>query len=39
GDLSEAQLHELEAVAGRCPVHKLMTAVTTEISTKVERLP
>jgi putative redox protein len=39
GDLSEAQLQELEAVAGRCPVHKLMTAVKTEVSTKVERLP
>ena len=39
GELSDAQLQELEAVAGRCPVHKLMTAVTTEISTKVERLP
>lgn len=39
GELSEAQLHELETVAGKCPVHKLMTAVTTEITTKVERLP
>jgi putative redox protein len=39
GDLSDAQLHELESVAGKCPVHKLMTTVTTEVSTKVERLP
>jgi putative redox protein len=39
GDLSDAQLQELETVAGKCPVHKLMTAVTTEVSTKVERLP
>lgn len=38
GDLSDAQIAELEAVAGKCPVHKLMTTVTTEISTSVERL-
>jgi putative redox protein len=39
GDLSDAQLRELESVALKCPVHKLMTTVTTEISTQVERLP
>ena len=39
GDLSDAQLKELEAVAGKCPVHKLMTTVTTEITTRMERLP
>lgn len=39
GDLSDAQLAELEAVAQKCPVHKLMTQVTTEISTTVQRLP
>ncbi|HEX8955351.1 MAG TPA: OsmC family protein [Burkholderiaceae bacterium] len=39
GELSEAQLRELESVAGKCPVHKLMATVTTEITTKVERLP
>ena len=33
GDLSEAQREELLAVAMKCPVHKLMTAVTTEITT------
>jgi putative redox protein len=33
GDLSEAQRAELLAVAHKCPIHKLMTAVTTEIST------
>jgi putative redox protein len=33
GDLSEAQRQELLTVAGKCPVHKLMTAVTTEITT------
>jgi len=38
GDLTDAQIHELETVAGKCPVHKLMTQVTTEISTSVERL-
>jgi putative redox protein len=39
GDLTDAQLQELGTVAGKCPVHKLMTQVTTEISTHVERLP
>ncbi|MDB5846227.1 MAG: OsmC-like protein [Polaromonas sp.] len=39
GTLSDAQLKELEAVAGKCPVHKLMTTVTTEITTRMERLP
>jgi putative redox protein len=39
GELSDAQLHELAVVAEKCPVHKLMTAVTTEITTTVERLP
>ena len=36
---ADAQLAELEAVAQKCPVHKLMTQVTTEISTTVQRLP
>lgn len=39
GALSDAQLQELEAVAKKCPVHKLMATVTTEISTQVQRLP
>jgi putative redox protein len=39
GNLSDEQLRELETVAGKCPVHKLMTSVTTEVSTVVERLP
>jgi putative redox protein len=39
GDLSDAQLQELHAVAQKCPVHKLMTTVTTEIITELERLP
>jgi putative redox protein len=38
GELTDAQLRELQAVADKCPVHKLMTKVTTEITTKVERL-
>ncbi|MDB5917256.1 MAG: osmotically inducible protein OsmC [Massilia sp.] len=33
GGLSEAQRQELLAVAGKCPVHKLMTSVTTEVTT------
>lgn len=33
GDLTETQRHELLAVAGKCPVHKLMTEVQTEITT------
>jgi putative redox protein len=31
--LGDAQRQELPAVAGKCPVHKLMTQVTTEIRT------
>jgi len=33
GPLTDAQRAELLAVAAKCPIHKLMTAVTTEIST------
>lgn len=33
GALSDAQRAELLAVAGKCPVHRLMTQVTTEIAT------
>jgi putative redox protein len=33
GELSEAQRQELLAAAAKCPVHKLMASVTTEIST------
>jgi putative redox protein len=36
GPLSDAQRQELLAVAGKCPVHKLMTQVTTEIRTDLE---
>jgi putative redox protein len=39
GSLTDSQLAELDAVAKKCPVHKLMTSVTTEITTQVERLP
>jgi putative redox protein len=33
GDLTEAQRTELLSVAAKCPIHKLMTTVTTEITT------
>jgi putative redox protein len=35
GPLSEAQRQELLAVASKCPVHKLMTSSTTEVSTEL----
>jgi putative redox protein len=35
GDLSEAQRQELLTVAAKCPVHKLMSTVTTEITTEL----
>ena len=33
GDLTDAQREDLLKVAGKCPLHKLMTQVTTEIET------
>lgn len=33
GDLTEAQRAELLAAAQKCPIHKLMTSVTTEVTT------
>jgi putative redox protein len=33
GALSEEQRQQLLTVAGKCPIHKLMTAVTTDITT------
>lgn len=39
GVLTEAQRQELLAVAGRCPVHKLMTQVTTEVRTELAPSP
>jgi putative redox protein len=33
GDITDAQREDLLKVAGKCPVHKLMTQVTTEIET------
>ena len=39
GALTDAQLEELRAVADKCPVHKLMTKVTTEITTEMQRMP
>ena len=35
GPLTDAQRQELLAVAGKCPVHKLMTQATTEIVTEL----
>jgi putative redox protein len=34
GALTDAQRQELLAVAAKCPVHKLMTQVTTEVVTE-----
>jgi putative redox protein len=36
GDLTDAQRKELLSVADKCPVHKLMTVVKTEITTVLE---
>jgi putative redox protein len=35
GALSEAQRQELLAVAGKCPLHKLMTQATTQVLTEL----
>ena len=35
GALTDAQRQELLTVAGKCPVHKLMTLSTTEVSTEL----
>ena len=35
GQLSEAQRQELLSVASKCPIHRLMTATTTEITTSL----
>jgi putative redox protein len=35
GDLTDMQRQDLLAVASKCPVHKLMTTVTTEITTSL----
>jgi putative redox protein len=35
GALTDAQREELLAVAGKCPIHRLMTRVTTEITTEL----
>lgn len=35
GNLSAAQREELLRVADKCPIHKLMTEVKTEVSTKL----
>jgi putative redox protein len=38
GALSDSQLQELLSVAEKCPIHKLMSAVTTTIRTDIERM-
>jgi putative redox protein len=38
GPLSDAQIEELRSVAGKCPIHRLMTKVETTIETEVERM-
>ena len=35
GPLTEAQRNELLTVAGKCPVHKLMTQATIEVTTEL----
>lgn len=37
GELSDPQIDELLAVAQKCPIHKLMTAVDIQISTLIVR--
>ncbi|PIF16787.1 MULTISPECIES: OsmC family protein [unclassified Acidovorax] len=37
GELTDAHIGELPAVAYKCPVHKLTTSVTTEFEPLVER--
>ncbi|AKP88251.1 OsmC family protein [Achromobacter sp. SIMBA_011] len=37
GELSDAQIDELLAVAEKCPIHKLMTAVDVQVSTLIVR--
>jgi putative redox protein len=39
GDLTEAQRNELLTVAGKCPLHKLMTQATTEVTTELAPAP
>jgi putative redox protein len=39
GPLDEAQRHELLGVAEKCPIHKLMTQVVTEIETVLKPWP
>jgi len=38
-ELTDAQREELLHVAGKCPVHKLMTQVTTEVVTELATRP
>lgn len=38
GNVTDEQITQLEAATHKCPVHKLMTRVSTEISTEVQRM-
>lgn len=38
GNFSDQEFNQLVAVAEKCPIHKLMTSVVTEITTKMERI-
>jgi putative redox protein len=37
GELTDAQREELRNVAGKCPVHRLMTQVVTEVTTELAK--
>lgn len=39
GDLTDAQRQQLLGVADKCPVHKLMTSATTEVTTTLAPAP
>ncbi|WP_077034001.1 OsmC family protein [Pelomonas sp. KK5] len=39
GPLTDQQRQELLTVAGKCPVHRLMTQVTTEVTTRLAEEP
>lgn len=38
GSITDEQLAQLQTVAAKCPVHKLMTVVKTQIETTVSRM-
>jgi putative redox protein len=36
GDLSESEQQQLSAIADKCPIHKLMTATTVQVTTHLK---